>query len=84
MAITVYGSADCPDTTEAREFFASQNAVVEFVDILSSLESLKAFLNIRDQYTEIFRKPVEGGGIGIPAMVCDGMVYLDYREVAFS
>jgi glutaredoxin-related protein len=64
--ITVYGSLECPDTMELKRRLEEEGIRYEFTDILSSLDNLKAFLNLRDRNGELFAGTVKNGGIGIP------------------
>lgn len=56
MKVTVIGSHLCPDTLYALNQLSAAKAEIDFMDILSSHDALKTYLNIRetDLSTRIF------------------------------
>lgn len=70
--IIVYGSMQCSDTVQAKELLDKEGIKYEFVDILSSMDSLKGFLNIRDANPGLFADSVANKGVGVPVIEIDG------------
>jgi glutaredoxin-related protein len=73
--LVVYGSLKCSDTLAAQKLLEKENIRYEFVDILSSLESLKMFLNLRDANIDLYADTVANRGIGIPVFEVDGTFF---------
>lgn len=81
MKITVVGSHLCPDTLYALNQLTAAGAEVDFQDILSCHEALKAYLHIRE--TSPLYKNIRGTArLGVPCFVReDGTMTLDLHEV---
>lgn len=73
--IKIYGSRECQRCADAKKALDSQQIAYEYVDVLSSLEALKQFINIRDKNPELFKQPISEGHIGLPVFVIDGRYY---------
>lgn len=76
--LKVYGSPLCPDCEALLQGLKEGNAPCEFIDITASMASLREFLALRDSREE-FRKVREAHLVGIPALVEDGVLSLDYE-----
>ena len=73
----VYGAEICPDCRDFKALMAQRGFEVEYVEITDDTQSLRAFLQLRDQ-AAVFDEVRARGGIGIPAFVSDaGEVTLD-------
>ena len=76
----VYGSRQCPDTTECLGVFDRSGFAYEFCDI-SDLAALKAFLHYRDS-NSLFDSVRANGGVGIPLIVKDdGSLTFEWSEI---
>lgn len=77
MKLTVIGSHLCEDTRNALEILKEKNVEVNFENMSESLDSLKAYLAVRET-SEMYKAVRAAGGIGIPCFVFeDGTKTLD-------
>lgn len=68
MKVTVIGSHLCPDTLYALNRLSAANAEVNFQDILSCHEALRAYLKLRD--TSALYADIRGTArLGVPCFV---------------
>lgn len=74
----IYGSKMCPDCRECRVNFVANEVDYEYIDISESLAGLKEFLRLRDQ-DKAFDAAKENGSIGIPAIVSEEGITLDWE-----
>mgnify|MGYP002627258845 CR=1 FL=1 len=82
--LKVYGSPLCPDCRECRANFDAHGVAYEYVDITSSMRSLREFLSQRDSRVE-FAPAKAQGAVGIPAIFTeDGAVTLDWESYLAS
>ena len=58
-----------------KEFLSENNVKFAYVDVCSSVMSLKTFLKIRDT-SEAYEKVRERHSVGIPCLVIDNEVFL--------
>lgn len=81
MKVRVIGSHLCPDTLYALNQLAAAKAEIDFVDILSSHDALKTYLNIRE--TRPLYKDICGTArLGIPCFVKEnGSMTLDINDI---
>ncbi|MDL2225408.1 glutaredoxin [Eubacteriales bacterium OttesenSCG-928-M02] len=85
--VILYGNEKCPTCLEVKAVFDREGIRYGYVDILAGLAHLKKFMNLRDSNPDAFRKVVENGKIGIPAVVVDdSVVYgeLEADEIALD
>ena len=81
MKLTVIGSHLCEDTRNALEVLKEKNVEVNFENMSESLDSLKAYLAVRET-SEMYKAVSAAGGIGIPCFVFeDGTKTLDLSAV---
>lgn len=81
MKLTVIGSHLCEDTRNALEVLKEKNVEVNFENMSESLDSLKAYLAVRET-SEMYKAVRAAGGIGIPCFVFkDGTKTLDLSAV---
>lgn len=73
-----YGSTNCPDCVRFKSYLDQNQIPYEFTDINRSMADLKEFLKLRD-YSPVFIPVKENGSVGIPAIIDDGLVTLDYE-----
>lgn len=79
MRIKVYGTRECPDTRECLAAYEEKKLDFEFVDI-SRLDSLKAFLAIRDK--DPLYDPIRAAGrVGIPLVESGERRTLDWESL---
>lgn len=80
--IIVFGSKHWPDCGPAEEYLSENNIEYEYVDITSSMGSLKKYLEYRDHH-EAFIPIKEIGIVGIPCIsINDGEeVIFDYKKL---
>jgi len=77
--IKIYGSHFCSQTRECRYNFDRFKIAYEFHDISGSLKELKEFLKYRDT-NSCFHRVKEVGGIGIPLIVDDEVITLNWSK----
>ncbi len=78
--MTVYGSEICSGCREFKALMARRGLDVAFVEITRDVDSMRAFLQLRDR-EDVFAPVRAEGRIGIPAFVReDGAVTLDADE----
>jgi glutaredoxin-related protein len=82
--IIVYGSLECSDTSALRHRLEKESIPYKFVDILSSMKSLKAFLNLRDSNLGLFADTVKNGDIGIPLATIGTRLVKDFEYFNFA
>jgi len=75
----IYGSNLCPDCIEAKRNFDEYKIDYKFIDILSSLSSLKEFLKLRDN-NSYFDKAKNKGLIGIPLIIDENNNFTYYYD----
>lgn len=78
--LKVYGSTMCEDTMECIATLKEKNMEYEFVEIGTSLDNLKAFLQVRDN-SPLYDTVKANGGIGIPYVEKDGKGTLDWKTI---
>ncbi len=75
----IYGSEMCPDCVACKENFDYYGVKYEFLDINTSLKTLKEFLILRDKEA-VFDHLKAIHDIGLPALVReDGTVFTDWE-----
>ena len=76
--LKIYGSMLCPDCVECCNALTAAGVAYTFYDFAENLQSLKAFLAIRD-HNELFDAARKEGSIGIPCIIDEkGNVTLDW------
>lgn len=76
-----YGSIECSRCRAAIEELDEAGTEYEFIDVISSKESLKEFLQLRDS-SSLFDVARQEGRIGIPAFIKDdGELTLSVADV---
>ena len=74
-----YGSRICPDCVRFKANLDANGIEYEFVDINMSMAALKEFLRLRD-HSAVFDVCRENGSVGIPAIVDEDLITIDYEE----
>lgn len=78
MTIQIYGHPKCPDCIELGAFLQANAGKIDFEGHpITELPNLKAFLKLREGPE--FAAARAAGSIGIPALVEDGKVSLDWK-----
>ncbi len=75
----IYGTDQCPDCIACKNDLDQAGVPYEYRDINCNLLYLKEFLAIRDA-NAVFQSVKQEGRIGIPAIVCQGVVSLSWGE----
>jgi len=68
--IFLFGSQQCPDCLEMKEFLDKHQVRYTFIDILESLGKLKMWMKYRDT-VEVYAPVRERNGVGIPFLLVD-------------
>lgn len=77
--LKVYGSPLCPECVACKSALDNNQVEFEYINITESMRNLKEFLKIRDN-SEEYKEVKEGGYVGIPTLIDDGKIILDYEE----
>lgn len=78
MTIQIYGHPKCPDCVELGAFLQANAGRIDYEGHpITELANLKAFLKLREGPE--FDRVRAAGSIGIPALVEDGKVSLDWK-----
>ena len=77
--LQVYGSLLCPDCIRCKKALDDLGIEYLFIDINSSMASLKAFLRLRDT-CPVFDEVKKQGKVGIPLLVYGQEMTLDYES----
>lgn len=75
--IVVYGSHLWKDCPPLKEFLSEKGIKFAYFDISLDLGALKRFLRLRDS-NPLFDGVREKGGIGLPAIIIDDEVMIDF------
>lgn len=76
--ILIYGSEMCPDCRECKFNLDAYSIPYEYADITADLHALKDFLALRDR-EPVFDPCKENHSIGIPALIIDDVLTLDWE-----
>ncbi len=78
--IKIYGSDLCPDCLACKRDLDARGIEYSYIQITESLKAMKEFLSLRDSHP-IYDSVKQAGNIGIPTIIDDGKIYLDWNEL---